>query len=120
MQEEVPMNPRILVVDDEPIVRTFIRAALRSHGYDVLTAASAAEAAEISGVDLLLTEFELPDASGEVLAARLRKKQRCLRVIYTTGQSQLKTSEAVLYKPFTTAVLLDAIGSQCCCHPKAA
>lgn len=36
------MKSRILVVDDEPIVRQFIATALGTHGYDVLLAANAA------------------------------------------------------------------------------
>ena len=119
------MKPRILVVDDEPIVRNFVAAALRSCGYDVLITASGAEAAAIFGrergaIHLLVTEFELPDRGGAALARRLRRSQPSLPVLYTTGQFYLDTAEPVLYKPFTTSLLLQAIAGQCCFHPKAA
>ena len=114
------MEPRILIVDDEPLVRNFVAAALIRHGYHVLAASNAAEAEMTSGIDLLLTEWELPDSSGPSLAARMRQKQPGLPVIFTTGQSRIETQEAVLYKPFTAGMLMAAIGSRCCCHPKAA
>ena len=119
------MRARILVVDDEPIVRQFIGVALSGHGYEVLLAASGAEALEKfernrGSISLLLTEWTLPDSTGEALAARLRAKQNCLPVIYMTGDCQADTREAVLLKPFTACTLLRTIGGHCCEHPRAA
>lgn len=119
------MKPRVLVVDDEPVVRNFISTALGMQGFDVLTAASARDATEIfererGGIQLLLTELELPDASGADMAGRLSAKNRHMRVIYTTGQCPPPTRDAVLYKPFTVDRLRQMVGSQCCFHPKAA
>ena len=37
------MNPMILVIDDEPQIRKFLRISLGANGYDVVEAASAAE-----------------------------------------------------------------------------
>jgi DNA-binding response OmpR family regulator len=120
------MKSRILVVDDEPIVRQFIARALGTHGYDVLLAANAAEAVKVfdqargCGIDLLITEFDLPGWGGEALTRWLRAKQNRLPVLYMTGQSGLDTSAPVLYKPFTAYKLLETVGSYCCVRPKAA
>lgn len=64
--------PTILVVDDEPMIRSFIRRALNDRGYGVLEAGSAEDAFEIlktrrATVSLLLTDVGLPGASGAEL-----------------------------------------------------
>lgn len=119
------MKPRVLVVDDEPIVRKFIEAALGRHGYQVRLASCVAEAEQVfgqgrGGIDLLLTEAELPDGSGVALTAGLRGWQGGLPVVYMSGQASVETQEKVLRKPFTTDALLSALLPSCCQHPKAA
>ena len=65
-----PLAPtvHVLVVDDEPLIRSFIRRALKARGYDVLEAGSAQDALEIlkarhATISLLLTDVGLPGAS---------------------------------------------------------
>jgi CheY-like chemotaxis protein len=69
----VPSGHEVLVVDDEPVVLTVLREALRRGGYQVTTAASAEEAIALfsrQSFDLVLTDKNLPGASGlEVLRA---------------------------------------------------
>jgi two-component system KDP operon response regulator KdpE len=67
------LRPTILVVDDEPQIRRFLRLGLEGNGYAVLDAATAAAAlqAAVSGrPDLVVLDLGLPDREGfEVLGA---------------------------------------------------
>jgi len=69
----VPTGHEVLVVDDEAVVLTVLREALRRGGYRVTTAPSAEEAMELMRArrfDLVLTDKNLPGASGlDVLRA---------------------------------------------------
>jgi hypothetical protein len=81
----------LLLVEDEPSVREFAAAVLRSHGYRVLQACSGIDALEVwkwhgPRIALLVTDLVLPDGLGGVdLAARLRKEKPALRVVLTSG-----------------------------------
>ena len=63
---------RVLVVDDEQLIRWSLVERLRDDGYDIIEAATAAEALERAeqGVDLVLLDYKLPDEDGLVGAAR--------------------------------------------------
>ena len=61
------MQPRILVVDDEPSIREMLRIVLRRDGYDVVIAENGREAIarlKSDPVDLLLSDIRMPDVSG--------------------------------------------------------
>ena len=80
----------ILLVEDEDAVRAVTTLALRSHGYEVLAAASAREALRLlderaGAVDLLLTDVVMPEMSGRELVDRVRPHYPGLRVIYMSG-----------------------------------
>src|SRR5919106_399729 len=63
---------RILVVDDEPVVRGLVVELLHGAGHEVVTAASGEEAlALLDGVDLLVCDVVLPGVSGEAVVAAL-------------------------------------------------
>lgn len=69
------IKERILVVDDERAIRTYLRIALSSHGYDVIEAESAfagVEAAREHEPDVILLDMGLPDASGLEVTKYLR------------------------------------------------
>jgi len=68
---------RLLVVEDEEAIRSPLAEALASEGFDVETAASAAQAletAERTDPDLVLLDLMLPDGSGFDVARRLRER----------------------------------------------
>jgi PAS domain S-box-containing protein len=109
----------ILLVEDEPAVRSVTRAALERYGYRVLEADSAAAAIglwnrESATVHLLLTDLIMPGAvSGRQLAETLLAGRPGLRVIYTTGYSpdivnrmlHFDPGHTLIQKPYTAKEL---------------
>jgi CheY-like chemotaxis protein len=105
----------ILLVDDEPQVRGFVRRALEEYGYRVLDAGQVDEALSIGGsydgqIHLLLTDVVLPGMSGPQLAARLAPLRPEMRILYMTGYADdaivhrgvLSAGQSLLVKPFTS------------------
>jgi len=66
---------KILVVDDEPQIRRFLRSGLPPHGYDVIEASDAAEALKLFAKekpDAVILDLGLPDQDGFVVIERIR------------------------------------------------
>ena len=111
----------ILLVEDEPAVRTAAQRILESRGYEVLQFGKPDEALALMSewtkpIDLLLTDMVMPGMSGRELARRLRIARPTLQVIYMTGYSEeLLRRDAdgfegtVIEKPFTRVPLLAAV-----------
>jgi two-component system KDP operon response regulator KdpE len=73
------VKPKILVVDDEPQIRKFLRLGLEGHGYAVLeaaTAATAQQAAVAGQPELVVLDLGLPDREGFEVLATLREWSR--------------------------------------------
>jgi DNA-binding response OmpR family regulator len=73
--ERIGEPPTVLVVDRDPMVRSFEVRLLSSQGYNVLQADSGAEAlrlADKATIHLLLTDFFMPDVDGLELTRRFR------------------------------------------------
>ena len=71
-----PDAPRLLVVDDEPPMRRFLRASLTAAGYAVEEAGTGAEALRVAAShppDAVLLDLGLPDMDGVEVARRLRE-----------------------------------------------
>src|SRR4051812_6083562 len=69
-------KPRILVVDDEPQLTRVLRTGLKSHGYDVRTAAdglSGFETFKDWHADLVITDLAMPNMNGLELCRKLRE-----------------------------------------------
>jgi two-component system cell cycle sensor histidine kinase/response regulator CckA len=106
----------ILLVEDEAFVRNVTSEILQAAGYRVLTAGDGVAAKRLydefgTEVDLLLTDMILPGENGGELAARMRRQNPGLRVLFVTGYADqiavLKDAdEEYLLKPFCTEVLL--------------
>ncbi|HTM23016.1 MAG TPA: response regulator [Kofleriaceae bacterium] len=106
----------VLLVEDEPQMRRFLRAALLSHGYRLIEAATAAEAIALAtshNPDLVLLDLGLPDGDGIEVAARLREwTQAPILVISARGREDDKVraldagADDYLTKPFGVAELL--------------
>ncbi len=81
-------TPRLLVVDDEPDLRTLYELTLVREGYDVECAASVTEGWALLALrpyDLLITDMRLPDGTGMDLLARLEAAGRSERTIVITA-----------------------------------
>ncbi len=86
---EAGERPTILVVEDDETIRELIRKLLARFGARLLIAGSAEEASAFAAaeprIDLLLTDVQLPGASGMELASTLGGTHPDMRVIYMTG-----------------------------------
>ena len=107
----------ILIAEDERSILNLIATALASEGYQLLKAASGAEALKIVAahdqpLDLVLTDAMMPGMSGPELARTLVATRPDLPVIVMSGRTHLLTGlDAVgaaistLQKPFTAKEL---------------
>lgn len=108
----------ILVVDDEPAVRSLVKGILTAEGYHVVEAGDADAARRLAGegardIDLLLTDMVMPGTSGTALANELLAVRPDLRVLYISGftdptrfgADRLDPASHFLQKPFRPAGL---------------
>ncbi|MFM8767982.1 MAG: sigma-54-dependent transcriptional regulator [Rubrivivax sp.] len=90
---------RVLVVDDEPDLRTLYELTLVREGHDVECAGSVQEALaalERSSFHLLLTDMRLPDGQGIELLQHLERSGRCERAIVITAFGSAENAVAAL------------------------
>lgn len=121
------MSHRVLIVEDESVVLTFVETVLKSRGHEVLTARTAAEARAIlntlpADADLcLVIDVVLERESGITLAQEVIERNRGYRVLLVSGFTDevlLALPEhseriAFLRKPFSSAQLAAAVDSVC-------
>lgn len=110
---------RILVVDDEPQIRKFLRTALVADGHEVIEASSAAEAlaqAAREKPDVVLLDLGLPDGDGHDVIARLREWTQAPIVVLSVREGERDKVAALdrgaddyLTKPFGAGELLARI-----------
>ncbi|MDX2008817.1 MAG: response regulator [Myxococcaceae bacterium] len=106
----------VLVVDDEPRLRRFLRASLEGHGLRVIEATTAREALSLASShnpDVLILDLGLPDGDGLDVARRVREwSQLPIIVVSARGQELDKVAaldagaDDYLTKPFGTLELL--------------
>jgi DNA-binding response OmpR family regulator len=80
--------PRILIVDDEPDVRTFFDRVLSEDGYCVDAVGTARQALRVLGdraFELALVDLSLPDGDGVELMRQMRMDAPYLRILATSG-----------------------------------
>ena len=109
-------TPRILVVEDEPALRRFLVPTLTGQGYQVLTAATAAEGLALArshNPDLVLLDLGLPDQDGMDVLRQLRLwSARPILILSARNQERDKVraldegADDYLAKPFGAAELL--------------
>ena len=110
------LPPRVLVVEDEAQMRTFVRVALEAYGYRTLEASTAAEGirqafAELP--DLVLLDLGLPDADGGEVTRRLREWSNTPILVISARTAEASKVKALddgaddyLTKPFGAAELM--------------
>ncbi len=116
-----PLQPlRLLAVDDEPDVRAITCELLVDAGYRVEGADSGSEALTLLALrrfDIAVVDYAMPGMSGAEFVRLARKIQPELRVLFTTGNSEmvsrndLTAADRMLSKPYGQADLLSALGS---------
>jgi DNA-binding response OmpR family regulator len=80
---------RVLVIEDNPDLREYLRLALQSETYDVLTAQNGREAlSRLDGhvVDAVVTDLFMPEMDGIETISALRKRFPGMRVIAMSGR----------------------------------
>jgi len=111
----------VCVVDDDPMMLDVLARILQRENFDLLMAGGGPEIiqklAEHSGsVDLLVTDYAMPDMQGRELADHVRERFPAVKVLYQTGFSdmlfenrvELEEGAAFLEKPFTARGLREA------------
>lgn len=113
----------VLVAEDDEMCRQIVTRALLSRGYRVLSAEHGHAALTIAQVfagpiDVLVTDFFMPDLNGRELAERLQKMRPDIKVLFMTGymnrllhvMSSLEGwSEDILSKPIAPETLDEVI-----------
>jgi two-component system, OmpR family, KDP operon response regulator KdpE len=110
------LAPLVLLVEDEPQMRRFLRTALQAHGWQVVESGTAREAlAQAAGrnPDLILLDLGLPDGDGLEVTRRIRRSSRTpIIVLSARGQERDKVTaldlgaDDYLTKPFGLQELL--------------
>ena len=108
---------RILVLDDEPMIRHFVGRALEGAGYEVVVLSPPFGAAELladTHFDLVITNSIVPAASGAQLVAQIRNEFSDVPVIHMDDQShplppEFPTDVPRLDKSFSNDTLLRAV-----------
>ena len=95
------MGQRILVVDDEQIIRESLSYVLRNEGYEVVEASNGKEAferQEAKPFDLVITDIEMPEMRGITLLEQIAARTPETFVIIVTAFGSLETAIAALRK----------------------
>jgi len=118
-----PLNVKktVCVVDDDPMMLDVLARILQRENFELLMASGGpeiiAKLAEHPGqVDLLVTDYAMPDMQGRELAEHVRQRFPSVKVLYQTGFSdmlfenrvELEEGAAFLEKPFTARGLREA------------
>tara|TARA_R110002096_G_scaffold435826_2_gene663584 strand:- start:118952 stop:120433 length:1482 start_codon:yes stop_codon:yes gene_type:complete len=110
-------SERILVVDDDPLVRQVTSAALREAGYQVIEAMGGHEALRTqhadTGIDLVVLDMAMPELTGDQVLEAMRSKNPTINVLVFTGLSDSRVERlsgvAILQKPAGVNELLQAV-----------
>ena len=114
------MRRRVLVVDDDPMIREVITAYLTEDSYTVEVAANGREAIEkfcAGDFDIVLTDRSMPEMNGDQLAREIKRRRPNVPVVLLTGLGDVmivagekpEGVDLVMSKPFTMAGLQNAL-----------
>lgn len=118
IDEPAAAPSRILVVDDEPMVRSLLTKLLSRRGHEVVAVESGKAALgllkrEHENIDIMFTDHGMPDMNGRQLAEKVRRTYPVLPIILLTGDTEIggvdETIDAVVAKPFKLDELDGAI-----------
>ena len=105
------MPGKLLIIDDEDLVRNYVRRAAASRGWEVTEAANGAAALKLAAAvvfDAVVCDLKMPDMRGEEVIKAVKAAQPDTPVIVITGSVSNISSpivpgvsvEGVLIKPF--------------------
>jgi two-component system KDP operon response regulator KdpE len=107
---------KILIVDDEPQIRRFLRISLSAHGYDVVEAARGEDAVSktaVEKIDLVILDLGLPDIDGHQVIAQIREWSQIPIIVLSVRSGDVEKVRALdggaedyLTKPFSIAELM--------------
>jgi CheY-like chemotaxis protein len=118
-----PLNVKktVCVVDDDPMMLDVLARILQRENFELLMASGGPEIIEklsehAGSVDLLVTDYAMPDMQGRELAELVRQRFPAVKVLYQTGFSdmlfenrvELEEGAVFLEKPFTARGLREA------------
>ena len=110
----------VLLVEDEPMVRSVAERALTRHGYKVITADNGEDALAVLArgeeIDLLISDVVMPGMDGPTMVGEARRDRPELRILFMSGyaEEQLRNSISIdnasfLPKPFSVQDLAEAV-----------
>jgi DNA-binding response OmpR family regulator len=114
---------RILVIEDQDLVRSLLRDTLELAGHTVIEARNGVEGLDLfrqAGADLVITDIVMPHKGGLDVVTALREQVPPVNIIAISGARDSAEdyldlayrmgAKKVLLKPFTPAALIAAIG----------
>jgi len=115
------MEKKILIIDDEDLVRNYVRRALASRGWAVTEMSDGATALallETEAFDIVICDLKMPDMRGEEVIKRIRSGHPRTKIIVITGSVSNIASPLVpgvevdgfLIKPFGINEIRDLAG----------
>ena len=119
-QDELWGSGTVLLVEDEPMVRSVAERALTRHGYKVITADNGEEALEVLAradeeIALLISDVVMPVMDGPTMVREARRMLPKLKILFMSGyaEEQLRNSIDIddvsfLPKPFSVQELAEA------------
>jgi putative two-component system response regulator len=113
-------RPRVLCVDDEPVILQILRRLLEVQGFEAVTCGDPRAAVAAFGdghFDVVITDIHMPGMDGLALMQMLREKEPELPVVVVTGHGTVDTAiqalrdgaTGMLVKPFTGEELLSEV-----------
>jgi CheY-like chemotaxis protein len=111
------MRPRVLIVDDEPAIRTLLANALRLQGYDVTEAVDGvdalARARDLPRIDAVVSDICMPRLNGFAMASEFREMHPDVHFVFISGypvdHSLIGENASMLSKPFLPGELFATI-----------
>lgn len=111
---------KVLLVDDEVLIRMIVKKVLGRVGYTLVEAEDGAAALRVGEehkgtIDLLLSDMELPNVRGPEIFEQLKKDNPNMRVLFMSGfgEGEARMGSAAgqnfLPKPFTLTELENAV-----------
>ncbi|RIH81561.1 Sporulation initiation phosphotransferase F [Calidithermus terrae] len=113
-------NSLVLIVDDDPAIRAFLRRVLRLSGLEVLEAADGGSGLELALAEpagAVILDYNLPDTDGLSVLQRLKARKPALPVLFLTAYGEPELERRALElgadlfhsKPMTLDALLRAV-----------